>query len=111
MKTKKDVIAKFVLEMDESSKQKLLKIINAPNISIYNLSHNEIDKNCCGIFDRVDKDGMIICNECNVKMRDIVLSNLQDKTKEFDEEDMREAFDANGGGNTFKEFIASYGKS
>ena len=71
----------MINQMNEFAKQ------SSKNISIYNLSHNEIDDNCCGIFDRVDEEGMIICNECNVKMRDIILENLKDTSKPKIEDD------------------------
>jgi len=50
-------------------------------ISIYNLAHNEIDDNCCGIFDRINDDGIIYCNECGKTMRDVVLDNIKPKEK------------------------------
>ena len=38
-------------------------------ISHYNLAHNEIG-DCCGVFNVLDEQGLIHCNECNKTMHE-----------------------------------------
>ncbi len=86
MKTREQ-IQKLVVSAMINYGDKLTSVVDVlynsqRQISIYNLAHNEIDSNCCGIFDRINDDGLIICNECNKTMREIVLGNLKETAEE-----------------------------
>jgi len=37
-------------------------------LSPYNVAHNEIDESCCGIFNTVNENKIVSCNECGVEL-------------------------------------------
>ena len=40
-------------------------------ISPYNPAHTNYG-NCCGIFNRIDKDGILCCNECGMTINELL---------------------------------------
>jgi hypothetical protein len=47
-------------------------LIEKEMISPYNLAHLELGGDCCGIFNILDGNGIIRCNECNATIHDAV---------------------------------------
>jgi hypothetical protein len=53
-----------------------IEIMEKVQLSPYNLAHNEIG-DCCGIFNMIDENGIIYCNECGETIHDSVLKTLK----------------------------------
>jgi hypothetical protein len=57
-------------------------LIEKEMISPYNLAHLELGGDCCGIFNILDGNGIIRCNECNTTIHDSMKAFFEMPTEE-----------------------------
>ncbi len=50
--------------------------VNMSPISQYNLAHTELGSDCCGVFNKIIANGIIVCNECEITLHDAVIKKM-----------------------------------